>query len=128
MNLTHLILARAGGFFGSIARYLTVVSGDRRLNSLVPYGTLVVNVAGSLVLGFILGWLSRKTGDSLVNWRIFLGTGFCGGFTTFSAFAAENISLFEQKLPGTAALYIFGSIVFGLLAVWLGVTLSRAIF
>ncbi|MDQ2657777.1 MAG: fluoride efflux transporter CrcB [Bacteroidota bacterium] len=128
MNLTHLILAGAGGFIGSIARYATVVSVDRKLNSVLPYGTLLVNVAGSFALGFILGWLARKTGDSSDQWRIFLGTGFCGGFTTFSAFAVENVTLFQQRLPGAALLYILASLIAGLAAVWLGFTLSRTIY
>ena len=127
MNITHLLLVGAGGFFGSIARYLTVISFDKRLNSIFPFGTLTVNIAGSLILGFLLAWAARKTGQHADQWRLFLGTGFCGGFTTFSAFAVENVNLFQEKFPTSAIVYIMVSVVGGLLAVWTGFAISRAI-
>jgi CrcB protein len=101
---------------------------DRRLLSIFPYGTLVVNITGSFLLGVILAWAAKKTGTHADEWKLFLGTGFCGGFTTFSAFAAENLVLFEQKLTAAALLYILASIVGGLVAVWLGFAVSRAMF
>ena len=126
MSLTNVLLVGAGGFLGSIARYLTVLGVDKRLNSVMPLGTLTVNIVGSLVLGFILAFVMKKTGAYLDEWKLFIGTGFCGGFTTFSAFAAENLSLFEHKFPGTAFLYIILSLVAGLLAVWLGFALAKS--
>ena len=128
MNVTHLLLAGAGGCLGTMARYLAVISIDKKLNAVLPYGTLTVNVAGSFILGFLLAWVAKKTGSHSEQWRVFLGTGFCGGFTTFSAFAAENMNLFEQKFPGTAILYIALSISSGLLAVWMGFSLSKSFF
>jgi len=125
--MLHLLLVGAGGCIGSMARYLTVVTVDRRLNALFPYGTFLVNFIGSLLLGFLVAWMAKKTGASALQWKLFLGTGFCGGFTTFSAFAVENFNLFTHKHPGTAALYIFLSIVAGLFAVWAGFVLARAI-
>ena len=127
MNIVPFFLVGAGGCIGSIARYLAVTSLDKRLNSVFPYGTLTVNVVGSFILGFVLAWATRKTGSYPDQWKLFLGTGFCGGFTTFSAFAAENMNLFEQKFPGTAFLYIILSVVSGLLAVWAGFSLSRIV-
>lgn len=124
MTIAHILLVGAGGCLGSIARYVTVVSIDKRFNGHFPYGTTAVNLIGSFILGFVLAVLLKKTGSSL-EWRLFLATGFCGGFTTFSAFAAENLSLFEQKLPGTALLYIITSVAGGLLAVWSGFALAR---
>ena len=126
LNLTHLLLAGAGGCIGSMARFLAVVSIDRKLSSVFPYGTLVVNVGGSFVLGFILAWLTKRAGAHPEHWKIFLGTGFCGGFTTFSAFAAENVHLFQQKLPATALLYIAGSVIAGIFSVWMGFAAARA--
>jgi len=128
MTLVNVLLVGAGGFLGSITRYLTVLWVDRRLNSVMPLGTLTVNIAGSFVLGFLLAVLMRKTGTHMQEWKLFIGTGFCGGFTTFSAFAAENLSLFEHKFPGTAFLYILSSVVAGLLAVWLGFALAKSFF
>lgn len=127
MNITYLLLVGAGGFFGSIARYLTVISVDRKLNSVFPFGTLTVNVLGSLILGVLLALLAKKTGNHSEQWRLFLGTGFCGGFTTFSAFAVENFNLLQEKFPGSAFLYIILSVTGGLLAVWSGFAISRAV-
>jgi fluoride exporter len=121
----NILLVGAGGFLGSIARYLTVISVDKRLNSVMPLGTLTVNIVGSFVLGFVLAVTMKKTGTHLQEWRLFMGTGFCGGFTTFSAFAAENLGLFEQKFPGTAFVYITVSIAAGLLAIWLGFIVGK---
>ena len=127
MNIVHLLLVGAGGCIGSMARYLTVVAVDKKLNSIFPYGTLAVNIIGSFVLGLSLAWLTKKTGTSALHWKLFLGTGVCGGFTTFSAFAVENFTLLEQKLHATASFYIVASVAAGLLAVWAGFALARTI-
>lgn len=128
MNVLHLLLAGAGGCIGSMARYAAVVSIDKKFNAIFPYGTLTVNIAGSFILGAVLAWATRKTGMHHGEWRVLLGTGFCGGFTTFSAFAAENMNLFEQKFPATALVYILVSVASGLVAVWAGFALARNIF
>lgn len=128
MNAINLLLVGVGGFAGSAARYLTVVSLEKKLNAVFPYGTLTVNIAGSFLLGIVLAWISGKSGQSGESWRLLIGTGFCGGFTTFSAFAAENVSLFDQRLASTALLYILISVVGGLLAVWAGFAAFRTIF
>lgn len=127
MNVMNIFLVGAGGFLGSIARYLTVISVDRRVNAVFPYGTLAVNLLGSFILGLVMAVLLKKTGTHLQEWRLFLGTGFCGGFTTFSAFAAENMNMLGQKFHGTALLYILVSLTGGLLAVWAGFYLARNI-
>lgn len=127
MNVMHILLVGAGGFIGSIFRYMTVLSIDRKMNAVFPYGTLTVNVVGSFVLGFLMALFLRKTGSHPVEWRLFLATGFCGGFTTFSAFAAENVNLLGQKFPATALLYIAISVTGGLLAVWAGFAMGRNI-
>lgn len=126
MSFYKILLVGCGGFFGSIARYITAQTIDSRLNAVFPYGTLAVNIAGSLILGIIFGIFSQKSGD-WTNVKLLLITGFCGGFTTFSAFAFENLQLFQQRLVGTALLYIITSLVFGLLAVWVGVAIGRAL-
>jgi CrcB protein len=128
MTMINILLVGAGGCLGSILRYLTVISLDKKLASIFPYGTATVNIAGSFVLGFVLALLMRKTGTHAHEWKLFLVTGFCGGFTTFSAFAAENVNLFEQKFPVTAFVYISLSIAGGLVAVWAGFALARNMF
>ena len=111
MNVTHLLMVGAGGFFGSIARYLTVISVDRKFNAVFPLGTLTVNIVGSFILGVILAALVRKSGLHTEYWKLLLGTGFCGGFTTFSSFAVENINLIEAKFSLVAVSYIAVSVV-----------------
>ncbi len=128
MNTINLLLVGAGGGAGTIARYLTVVFVERRMNAALPYGTLTVNIAGSFILGVILAWLAGRTGSASDQWRLLLGTGFCGGFTTFSAFAADNLMLLEQRLPVLGLSYIALSIAGGLFAVWIGFAISRTLF
>jgi len=124
MNLYTLFIVGLGGFVGSTLRYLTVRLVDTKLNALFPFGTLTVNIVGSFLLGLIYMLAMRKVGIS-ENAKLFLGVGFCGGFTTFSAFALENFSLIEQKLIGTAVLYIIASVVMGILALAFGIWASR---
>ena len=126
MNLFKLFLVAGGGALGSVARYLTVKGVDQRLNAAFPYGTLTVNLVGSFLIGLFYALALRKTGMT-ENWRLFLGAGFCGGFTTFSAFAWENFSLFQQKMLGTAFLYTSVSLVAGFSALALGAWIARFI-
>lgn len=124
MDFYKVLVVGLGGFLGSIARYVTVKSVDEKLNTVFPYGTLTVNIAGSFFLGVIYALAIRKTGMT-ENWRLFTGAGFCGGFTTFSAFALENLNLIQQKMVGTSVAYLSISLVSGLLALAAGVWLVR---
>ncbi len=124
MNLYHLLIIGLGGFVGSILRYVTVRLVDDKLNALFPYGTLTVNIVGSFLLGIIYMLAVRKAGLT-ENGRLFLGVGFCGGFTTFSAFTLENVNLIQQKFIGTSVLYISLSVVAGILALAAGIWISR---
>jgi len=126
MDLYKLFLIGSGGFLGSIARYLTSRTIDGKINSIFPYGTLTVNIIGSFILGLIYSWIARKA-DGSENLKLILATGFCGGFTTFSAFAYENLNLLEQKMSGISVIYIIVSLIFGVLAVMAGVILGRYI-
>ncbi|WP_457618149.1 fluoride efflux transporter CrcB, partial [Lutibacter sp.] len=92
--MKQALLVFVGGGFGSVARYYT----SRWLNNLetaIPYGTMFSNVLGSLLIGFILGYLS-KTSNMSQSQSLLLATGFCGGFTTFSTFAYENHLLIKN--------------------------------
>lgn len=126
MNFYKLLLVGAGGMLGSIARYITSKSIHEKVNAVFPFGTFTVNIAGSLVIGFLYAWLSRKTGGN-ESMKLLLGTGFCGGFTTFSAFAFENVDLLQQKLISTSVLYICLTLVIGFLAVLTGFALGKSI-
>ena len=124
MDFTRMLLVGVGGFLGSVARYVTVKTLDARLNQIFPFGTFTVNVIGCFLLGLIVGVVGRQVHGGEA-WRAFLGVGFCGGFTTFSAFALENNSLLADRLVGTSVLYIITSVLAGILAVFLGQWCTR---
>jgi CrcB protein len=126
MNFYKLLLVGSGGFLGSIARYITSKSIDEKVNSIFPYGTLAVNIIGSFIIGMLYALLLRKAGIT-ENHRLLLGAGFCGGFTTYSAFAFENVNLLQQKLLSLSFLYILLTLVMGFLAVLAGLTLGKNI-
>ncbi|MBV9988993.1 MAG: fluoride efflux transporter CrcB [Chitinophagaceae bacterium] len=120
MLLKNIILVGLGGMLGSILRYLAdhFISHER-----FPYSTLLVNVLGSFVIGAIMGIAGRQ--DDFGNWRLFLATGVCGGFTTFSALAWQNLQLLNQQRYTTFIIYTGSSLVLGLLAVFLGYTITK---
>jgi fluoride exporter len=120
-----LIMVFLGGGLGSTFRFLI----SRALNNsslTIPYGTLTVNILGSLLLGLILG-ISLKSGQLSNNTVLFLATGFCGGFTTFSTFAYENQVLLRSGDYLNFGLYTLGSLILGFIAIFLGLYLSKLI-
>jgi CrcB protein len=118
MNFYHVLYVGIGGALGSIARYLTIKGIDEKIQSQFPYGTLTVNLVGSLILGFVFGLtMHRQRGADEI--RLFIGTGICGGFTTFSTFSLENFLLIHEK-PLFSVLYIGFSVILGLAAAALG--------
>jgi fluoride exporter len=124
MTFTNIFLVGVGGFLGSIVRYLSSVSIDQKLNSTFPYGTFTVNLVGAFVLGLVYGWASQNTNDAS-NTKLFLITGFCGGFTTFSAFAFENFNLLNNRMTPTALLYSLSTLLLGVLLVWIGIWITK---
>lgn len=124
--LKNLLIVGAGGFFGSIARYLVYLLIDKRVASSFPWSTFTVNVAGSLILGIIMGVI-LKTTMANDNMRLLLAVGFCGSFTTFSTFVSENMHLYYQKNLTAAFLYTTASIIFGLAAVFGGYMLGKSV-
>jgi CrcB protein len=122
--MKNIILVGIGGMIGSIARYLTSTYFYKLLPSAFPYGTFAVNVIGCLVIGIIYG-LTERYNWFTSDWRIFLAAGFCGGYTTFSSFAIENVQLLQQANYFTFALYSITSFTLGLIAVYIGFTLGR---
>ncbi len=120
----NIILVGIGGALGSILRYLTNHLVGTIIQSSFPYATFAVNILGSLAIGIIFG-LAEKHEWFSHELRIFLAVGFCGGFTTFSAFALENIVLLEQKDYLTFALYCSLSVVLCLAAVFIGVLITK---
>ena len=117
--LKNIILVAIGGALGSIIRYLLSKIVQETTLSSFPFGTMTVNLLGCLVLGIIYGMTSDLTILSR-EVRLLLAVGFCGGLTTFSTFMNENLSLLRFGNFAHVALYTGGSVVIGLLAVYLG--------
>ena len=122
--LKTLLYIGFGSFLGGIARYLTARAVQNSIASTFPYGTMVVNLLGCFLIGLIFG-ISERT--NLINdeWRIFLTVGFCGGFTTFSTFANENMTLLRDGNFFYFALYTGLSVFLGLVAVFFGNALTK---
>lgn len=114
-----------GGALGSVARYLIGVTMLRSWGPTWPWGTLVVNVAGSLAIGFLFAWFaSRPVTDTV---RFGLVTGVLGGFTTFSAFSMETLELLRTLGPGSALAYVAVTLAAGLGACAAGLWAARAL-
>ena len=121
-----LLLASAGGALGAGARYLAYTEVTRIWGAAFPWGTLVINVSGSLLIGMLMAILLIKLPDA-IGLRIFLVTGVLGGFTTFSAFSMEFVALMERSEITYALLYAAGSVVLSIAACWLGLSVTRAV-
>jgi fluoride exporter len=118
-----LLAIGAGSFIGGVSRYLLSQFVQVRFYSAFPYGTLFVNILGCLLIGIVFGLSER--GNMSPDWRLFLATGILGGFTTFSAFSNETVSMLRdgQFLP--ASIYVAASIVLGLLATIIGIFIIK---
>lgn len=122
-----LLLIGLGGFSGTVARYLTAVLVARKFSpGLFPMATFAVNAAGCLLAGFLWGWFSRHT-HLPADIRNMLIIGFCGGFTTFSAFSVESMQLLGRGQFLMFALYASSTFVVCLLAVIGGSFLGNAL-
>ncbi|TDU42696.1 camphor resistance protein CrcB [Gelidibacter sediminis] len=122
--MKQLVLVFIGGGIGSILRYII----GKYLNSAstgIPYGTFAANILGSLFIGIILG-LAMKNNNLSENQILFLATGFCGGFTTFSTFAYENHVFLKSGDFMSFAIYTIASFVIGFLAVFGGMYLVKS--
>jgi len=117
--LRTLLLIGLGGFLGSISRFLIALSVNRIFQSVLPIGTLVVNIVGCLFIGVIYSLAEQKNIMS-PELRVFLGVGFCGGFTTYSSFAFEKFSLIKSGDFLMLSIYIGASVFLGLIAVYIG--------
>lgn len=122
-NMKQALLVFIGGGTGSVARYL--ISKFLNLEKYnIPYGTFSVNILGSFLIGIILG-LSLKNNTFSQNTVLLLATGFCGGFTTFSSFAYEHHIMLKNGDFFNFLFYSMGSLVLGILAIFLGVFITK---
>ncbi|MDZ4795025.1 MAG: fluoride efflux transporter CrcB [Bacteroidota bacterium] len=122
--IRHILLVGMGGGIGSIARYLCQRWLTNSYAPGFPWGTFAVNVAGCFLIGIFWG-LSFKSFDATENWKLFLMTGLCGGFTTFSAFTLEGIGLVKEQKLALFFSYLAASVVLGLLATYAGMRLTK---
>jgi fluoride exporter len=120
-----ILAVLAGGMIGAPARYLADRLVQARHDSVFPWGTFAVNMTGSAVLGFLLG-AERHLGLPPGLFAL-LGTGFCGGLTTFSTFGYETLRLLEDGAIGEAGVNVIGSLAVGVLLAWLGFVLAGAL-
>lgn len=125
--LRTILIVGTGGFIGSVMRYLIQFYIEKGMSSTFPLGTLVANIVGSFIIGVVFA-LAEKGNLLNAELRIFLTVGFCGGFTTFSAFAYNNFNMIKEHSLGQLLTNIGGSIFLGILAVYFGIILVRAIF
>ena len=114
--IKDFLLVGLGGALGSMLRFAAGMAIGVRT---IPFATFVINIIGSFIIGLVVAF-SLKNEAFALNWRVFLATGLCGGFTTFSAFSLENLQLLQEGRLGMFALYAVSSLLFGLAAVWLG--------
>lgn len=120
-------LVALGGASGAVlrlhaGRLIGSVAGP---NAVFPWGTFSINFAGSLLMGLLAGWLARH-GLGGETWRLLVGVGVLGGFTTFSAFSLEAALLIERGMFGMAALYAAGSVIAGIAGLFIGLFITRA--
>jgi len=125
--LRTLLIVGSGGFIGSVMRYLVQIFVEKGMATTFPWGTFVANITGSFIIGIVFAFAEK---GNLMNaeWRLFFAVGICGGFTTFSSFAYNNLIMIKENSIGYLLFNIGGSLFAGILAVYLGIILVRAIF
>ena len=121
--MKSFLLVFLGGGLGSGLRYLVSIAMNQ-YSKVLPYGTFIVNILGCVLIGLILGY-AQKENTLTSNQTLLLATGFCGGFTTFSAFANENLELIKNGELFNFSVYTIGSVLIGILAVYIGFCLTN---
>jgi fluoride exporter len=122
-TMGYLIVFLGGGI-GAALRHGINLAVARMLGTAFPYGTLLINISGSFIMGLIAAYFAFK-GDASQHWRLFLTTGILGGFTTFSAFSLDVALLYERGETGLAALYVLASVAVSIGALFAGLALVR---
>jgi CrcB protein len=122
----NVLLVALGGGLGAAARFGVSLAIPAR-GEAWPLATFLINVSGSLAIGILAGWLSTR-GEAGEQWRLFLGVGVLGGFTTFSAYSLETLRMIERNDWLGASTYSIGSVLAGLVAVAIGMGLAKRVF
>jgi CrcB protein len=115
-----------GGVLGANARYLVTGWAANKFGTVFPYGTFIINMSGAIVLGFLMAFFQDRAFIH-PNYRLFFATGFCGAYTTFSTFTYESLVLIQNGSFLLAFSNLFGSLVVGMIGVFLGFVLGRMI-
>lgn len=122
----NVLLVALGGGLGAAGRFAVSLAMPLRGDGW-PWATFLINVSGSLAIGLLAGWVATK-GAAGEPWRLFLGVGVLGGFTTFSAYSLETMRMIERNDWIGASSYSLGSVAAGLLAVGLGLLIAKRVF
>lgn len=122
----NVLLVAAGGAAGAVLRYAVAQWVVGRFEPTVPWHTLMVNVTGAFLLGLLMA-LAVDRGSVPEHWRLLLGVGVLGGYTTFSTFAFESVELFAEHAPVLGLAYALGSVCAGVIAAWAGLALGRSL-
>lgn len=124
--MNNFLIVSIGAIFGANARYILSRFTAKVMGPVFPYGTLIINVSGSLVVGFFMAWASERV---LIDprWRLLVVIGFCGSFTTFSSYAFETMAYFEQGQWWLMATNIVSNNLLSLGAALAGMALARAL-
>jgi CrcB protein len=120
----NYLLVFVGGGLGASLRHTVNITCARCMGLSFPWGTFIINISGSIVMGLIAGYLAFK-GEASQPWRLFLMTGILGGYTTFSAFSLDTALLYERGEIGLALLYVLGSVVLSIAGLFAGLALVR---
>lgn len=125
--MQSLLLVAVGGATGAVGRYLLGVQALRWFGPGWPVGTFAANVLGGFLMGLLAGILAHR-GTGGETWRLLLGVGVLGGFTTFSAYSLEVALMIERRAFGPAAAYSLASVVLSVAALFAGLMLARRVF
>ena len=123
--MLHAVLIFIGGGLGATGRHFAGQMALRFFGPSFPYGTMLVNILGSLLMGLFIGWLVHRGGSE--NLRLFFATGLLGGFTTFSAYSLDAALLWQRGEMMAAFYYVAGTVVLCLLAVFAGLALAKTL-
>lgn len=124
--MTPFLLIGLGGFLGANSRYLVGGWAASRFGAAFPFGTLIINLTGSFVMGLFLTLVTERF-IVQPNFRLFFAVGFLGAYTTFSTFTFESVVLLQSRAYLFAAANLFGSLALGVGAVLLGVIVARLV-